>query len=82
MWIFDLVESSLPAVQEVLWERYGDYLTSMVGTTYREHVFDYIASEDTPRPLLYQLDLLCHNCPEVEVLHLNSCFAAFGGVKH
>lgn len=81
IWIFDLVENSLPAVQELMWERYGDYLTNLVDTGYRDHVFDYIASEDTPRPLLYQLDLLRQNGLEVDVLHVNSCFAAFGGVK-
>lgn len=81
LWIFDLVENSLPEVQAVMWERYGEYLTGLGGTDYREHVFDYIAAEDTPRPLLYQLDLLRRAGLEVEVLHVNACFAAFGGVK-
>ena len=81
IWIFDLVENSLPAVQELMWERYGAYLTDLKDRSYRDHVFDYIASEDSPRPLLYQLDLLRKNGLEVEVLHVNTCFAAFGGVK-
>lgn len=81
IWIFDLVESSLPEVHALMWERYGRYLTALKGAEYRDHVFDYIASEDTPRPLLYQLDLLRGNGLQVEVLHVNSCFAAFGGVK-
>jgi tRNA (cmo5U34)-methyltransferase len=81
LWVFDLVESSLPEVQALMWERYGEYLAAFKGTEYRDHVFDYIASEDTPRPLLYQLDLLRANGLQVEVLHVNTCFAAFGGVK-
>lgn len=81
IWVFDLVESGLPAVRALMKERYGDYLTALKGESYRDHVFDYIAHEDTPRPLLYQLDLLRLNGLEVEVLHVNACFAAFGGVK-
>lgn len=81
VWIFDLIESGLPAVRELMTERYGAYLTALKGEAYRDHVFDYIAHEDTPRPLLYQLDLLRRSGLEVEVLHVNACFAAFGGVK-
>ena len=47
-----------------------------------EHVFGYIAKEDTPRPLVFQLELLrAVGFSDVEVLHKNSCFAAFGAVK-
>lgn len=81
LWVFDLVQSNLPEVQALMWERYGEYLTAFKGPEYRDHVYDYIASEDTPRPLLYQLDLLRRNGLQVEVLHVNTCFAAFGGVK-
>lgn len=81
IWIFDLVENSLPEVQSLMRERYGDYLAELSGADYRDHVFDYIAREDTPRPLLYQLDLLRQTGLEVEILHVNTCFAAFGGVK-
>ncbi len=81
LWVFDLVQSSLPAVQTLMWERYGDYLVNLSGEDYRDHVFEYIAREDTPRPLMYQLDLLRRFGLEVEVLHVNSGFAAFGGVK-
>ena len=42
----------------------------------------YVEREDTPRPLLFQLDLLRHvGFAQVEVLHQNVCFAAFGAVK-
>ena len=81
LWVFDLVESNLPEVQALMWSRYGEYLTAFKGAQYRDHVFDYIASEDTPRPLLYQLDLLRRDGLQAEVLHVNTCFAAFGGVK-
>jgi tRNA (cmo5U34)-methyltransferase len=45
-------------------------------------VFAYIDKEDTPRPLLFQLDLLRRvGFAQVEVLHKNVCFAAFGACK-
>ncbi|MDA1213121.1 MAG: class I SAM-dependent methyltransferase [Planctomycetota bacterium] len=82
LWIFDLVESSIPAVQAMQWHRYGEYLTSFRDDTYRDHVFAYIDREDTPRPLMFQLDLLRQvGFTRTDILHKNSCFAAFGAVK-
>ncbi|HVK10421.1 MAG TPA: class I SAM-dependent methyltransferase [Gemmataceae bacterium] len=82
VWVFDLVESSIPAVQAMMWERYGEYLTGLKDAAYRDHVFDYIEQEDSPRPLADQLDLLREaGFAQVDVLHKNICFAAFGGVK-
>ena len=64
------------------WERYGDYLVQLKGGDYREQVFAYIEKEDSPRPLLFQLDLLREaGFQELEILHKNSCFAAFGAIK-
>ncbi len=82
LWIFDVVESSIPAVQELLRGRYVDYLTKLKDEAYRDHVFAYVEKEDTPRPLLFQLDLLRQvGFAQVEVLHKNVCFAAFGAVR-
>lgn len=82
IWIFDLIESSLPVVQSLMWKRYGDYLTNFKSEAYRDEVYAYIQQEDTPRSLMYQLDLLRQvGFQEVEILHKNSCFAAFGAVK-
>jgi tRNA (cmo5U34)-methyltransferase len=82
VWVFDLVESSIPAVQELMRQRYGEYLTRLKDEAHREHVFAYVEKEDTPRPLLFQLDLLRQvGFAQVEVLHKNVCFAAFGAVK-
>jgi tRNA (cmo5U34)-methyltransferase len=82
LWIFDLVESGLPAVQAMMWRRYGEYLSAFKGDAYRDHVFDYVRLEDTPRSLMFQLDLLRHvGFRDVEVLHKHACFAAFGAVR-
>ncbi len=82
VWVFDLVESSIAAVGQLMHRRYGEYLTQLKDEAYRDHVFAYVEKEDTPRPLLLQLDLLRQaGFSQVEVLHKNVCFAAFGAVK-
>jgi tRNA (cmo5U34)-methyltransferase len=82
IWIFDLVESSIPAVQQLQWRRYGEYLTGLKDDAYRDHVFAYVEREDTARPLVFQLDLLREaGFAQVDVLHKNVCFAAFGAEK-
>jgi len=82
IWVFDLVESSIPAIQQLMQQQYGEYLTRFKNEAYRDHVFAYVEKEDTPRPLSFQLDLLRQvGFTQVEVLHKNLCFAAFGAVK-
>jgi tRNA (cmo5U34)-methyltransferase len=82
LWVFDLVESSTAAVQELMWQRYGEYLAGFKGEAYRDHVLAYVEKEDTPRPLIFQLDLMRQvGFSGVEVLHKHVCFAAFGGVR-
>jgi len=81
-WISDIVTHQSAAVQSLMWQRYGEYLAALKGPEYRDHVFAYIEAEDTPRPLYWQLDLLAHTgFRDVDILHKNSCFAAFGAVK-
>ena len=81
-WIFDLVTSSIDSVRAMQDERYGEYLVGLKDEAYRDHVFAYIEKEDTPAPLVFQLDLLREvGFSHVDVLHFNTRFAAFGGVK-
>jgi len=82
VWIFDLVESSIPAVGQLMCRRYGEYLIGLRNEAYRDEVFAYVEKEDTPRPLHFQLGLLSQvGFSQIEVLHKNVCFAAFGAVK-
>ncbi len=82
VWITDMVLHEIPGVHELMWQRYGFYLTELGGAEYRDKIFTYIEKEDSPRPLTYQLDLLRRvGFTGVDVLHKNSSFAAFGGVK-
>lgn len=82
VWITDLVAHETAGVQALMWERYGEYLVGLKGAAYRDEVFAYIDREDSPRPVTYQLDLLRRvGFAQVELLHKNSCFAAFGAIK-
>jgi tRNA (cmo5U34)-methyltransferase len=82
LWIYDFVAHTLPEIQRGMWERYGRYLTGMKDESYRDHVWAYVEQEDTPKPLSFQLDMLrTVGFREVEVLHKNTCFAAFGARK-
>jgi tRNA (cmo5U34)-methyltransferase len=82
LWISDLIEHSLPSVHAMMRERYGEYLTTLQSEAYRDEVFAYIEQEDSPRPLLFQLDLLSKvGFRHIELLHKNSVFAAFGALK-
>ncbi len=82
VWITDFVAHEIPAAQEMMWNRFGDYLESSGGATYRQKVFSYIDKEDSPRSVTWQLELLRKSgFIHVDLLHKNSCFAAFGAVK-
>ena len=81
-WIFDIVESPLPELQAIHWRRYGEYLTAAGGDAFREELYARIIAEDTPRSVPFQLGLLrAVGFREVELLHKNSCYAAFGAIK-
>ncbi len=78
----DLVTQDVPAAGKVQWQRYGEYLIDLRDDEYRQTVFDYIEKEDTPKSVLFQLDV-CRDVGfrQVELLHLNACFGAYCAVK-
>lgn len=80
--ISDLIIQDTEILNDYTWERYGDYLEELGGKEYRSKVLDYVAKEDSPRSMNYQLDLLKSvGFTSVEILHKNMCFGAFGGIK-
>jgi tRNA (cmo5U34)-methyltransferase len=82
VWISDLVKHDTAAINDMFETGYADYLESIGGADFRQKVFDYVAYEDTPRSVIYQLDLLKKvGFSQVEILHKNACFASFGAVK-
>ncbi|WP_025143833.1 class I SAM-dependent methyltransferase [Pedobacter jeongneungensis] len=82
IWISDLIAHDSPLIDQLFQDHYGAYLETLGGPEYKQKVFDYIAYEDTPRSLNYQLALLQKVGFKVtEILHKNSYFAAFGAIK-
>src|SRR5438045_3397308 len=56
-WIWDLVTHEPPVLHELMWRRYGEYLTRFKGPDYREPVLASLEAEDTPRTLGCQWQL-------------------------
>ncbi|MGB5750481.1 MAG: class I SAM-dependent methyltransferase [Desulfobacterales bacterium] len=82
VWVTDLVRHENTHVEAMMIDRYSEYLESVGGRDYRAQVFDYIDKEDSPRSVTFQVDLLRKvGFTTVDILHKNSCFAAFGAVK-
>ena len=80
--ISDLISQESEILNNYFWERYGDYLETLGGKEYRAKVLDYVAKEDSPRSLNFQLDLMKQvGFKTVEIFHKNMCFGAFGGIK-
>jgi len=82
LFVSDMVHHQHSAIHEAMWNRYGEHLKSIGGPAYRDKVHEYIEIEDSPRSLSYQMELMKKvGFGTVDVLHKNSCFAAFVGIK-
>ena len=83
VWVFDMVQQTSEEMQHLIFTvKYGEYLADLKDENYRDHVFAYIDREDSPRPLVYQQDLLKKaGFKNVDVLHKKLCFASFVGFK-
>ncbi|MDR2172436.1 MAG: class I SAM-dependent methyltransferase [Planctomycetaceae bacterium] len=80
--IADLVIHENNSLNEFFWQHYADYLEKTGGQEFRQVILEYIAKEDTPRSITYQLELMKKTgFKNIEILHKNICFAAFGGIK-
>jgi tRNA (cmo5U34)-methyltransferase len=81
-WISDLVAHHSERINQLFEDKYSNYLDTLGGPEYRRKVLDYVHYEDTPRSLNYQLALLAKvGFSNIDVLHKNSSFAAFGAIK-
>lgn len=80
--ISDLVTQDTKVLNNYIREKYGDYLAETGGEEYKKRVLAYVDKEDSPRSLNYQLSLMKKvGFKNVEILHKNKCFAAFGAIK-
>jgi len=81
-WISDFITHESKSITKLFEDKYSDYLDLLGGPEYRQKVWDYVNYEDTPRSLNYQFTLLARvGFSTTEILHKNSCFAAFGAIK-
>lgn len=82
LFVSDMFFHADPQVQVAMWHRYGQYLESLGGVEYRQKVFDYIDVEDSPRDMIFQLDLLRKvGFSQVDILHKNACFGAYVAIR-
>jgi tRNA (cmo5U34)-methyltransferase len=66
----------------MMWDRWGEHLTAIKGAAYRDAVYAYVEKKDSPRPLVWQLELLLRTgFTRIEVLHVNSWFGCYGAVR-
>jgi tRNA (cmo5U34)-methyltransferase len=80
--ISDLLIQNNESLTQYIWKQYAHYLKSIGGVDYMRKVLDYIEKEDSPRSMTYQLNLMKKvGFREIEILHKNVCFGAFGGIK-
>lgn len=80
--ISDLIVHSNPAVEKYMWERYEEHLKGQDSPETFESIRETISEEDSPRPLGFQLSLLAEvGFKHVDILHKNTLFASFGGIK-
>jgi tRNA (cmo5U34)-methyltransferase len=80
--VSDLITQENELLNHFIWEKYGAYLENLGGREYRTKVLDYVAKEDSPRSLNYQMALMKKvGFLHTEILHKNLCFAAFAAIK-
>ncbi len=78
VYVFDLMPSDIADLGDLSWQRYGEYLTQLRDSAYRDLVFEYIDREDTPRSLHFQIELLKSvGFSTWDVLHRNAIFGCY-----
>jgi tRNA (cmo5U34)-methyltransferase len=78
LFVADFIAFDDPAIQELMMERYGEYLLNLGGAEFRDTVLACCEIEDSPRSTKYQLELLAKvGFNEFDVLHKNALFTAF-----
>jgi len=83
LFVADYIAYENPGIQEIMSQRYGDYLVGLGGADFRDRVLACCEIEDSPRSTRYQLELLRKvGFTDFDVLHKNALFTAFYARKH
>lgn len=81
-WVSDFISHNTEVITKLFEVKYSQYLDTLGGPEYRQKVLDYVSYEDTPRSLNFQMAMLTKvGFTKIDVLHKNSCFAAFGAIR-
>jgi tRNA (cmo5U34)-methyltransferase len=82
VWVYDLLSHESPAIEAVMTDRYAAHLARGGEEAYVRKVFAYIAEEDSPVPITYQIDRLREaGFGRVDVLHKSVAFGAYVGLR-
>jgi tRNA (cmo5U34)-methyltransferase len=82
LFVSDLISQENNVLADYFWGKYADYLTETGGKDYCKKVLDYCEKEDTPRSMVYQLEIMKKaGFQVVDILHKNICFGAYCGIK-
>jgi tRNA (cmo5U34)-methyltransferase len=82
VWVYDLLSHESPGVESIMTDRYADHLKRTGDEAYVKKVFAYIAEEDSPVPITYQIDRLREaGFSKADVLHKNAAFGAYVGIR-
>lgn len=82
IWVTDFVNHLNPYIQTIMWKKYSEYLIQQKNQEYRNEVFSHLERKEIPRSLNFQLDILKKTgFKEIDILHKNTVFAAYGGIK-
>lgn len=78
LFVADFITFDDPQIQELMQDRYAQYLEQLGGAEYRDKVLAYVEAEDSPRSIHYQFEILRRvGFREFDVLHRNALFAAY-----
>lgn len=80
--ISDMVRQSSEILNDMMLQRYGEYLEEREGPELRRWACSSTENEDTPQSVFFQLRLMHElGFRDVDILHKNILFAALCGVK-
>ncbi len=81
-WMWDLIKFESQGIEQVQKERYAQYLTSLKGDGYKNHIFDCIEKEDTPETSSFIMKTMYDvGFSEVDIVHKNILFCLIYGLK-
>ncbi|MCD7963840.1 MAG: class I SAM-dependent methyltransferase [Rikenellaceae bacterium] len=81
-WVSDVVRQENGIVQDIMWEKWFRYLDGIGMDIAHDYFRAHAEKEDTPRSIPFLLNLLTEvGFKDADILHKNSFFTIYGGIK-